>query len=224
MNLIKSKVKKKLKESVVLINIYNRIPFNNQFKIDKGNEIIVGGGVITKCQINVHGSGNKIIIGNYCNIQESLITINGNNNTLFIGDSCNIISANPHFEDDGGLIYIGDKTCIAGRTHIACIEGKKIKIGSNCLFSSDITIRVGDSHSILDMEGKRINPSKDVNIGDHVWIGNKTIILKGSEIADDSIVGSGAVVSGKYTDNNVVIAGNPAKIIKRDITWKYERN
>lgn len=74
------------------------------------------------------------------------------------------------------------------------------------------------------MEGKRINPSKDVNIGDHVWIGNKTIILKGSEIADDSIVGSGAVVSGKYTDNNVVIAGNPAKIIKRDITWKYERN
>lgn len=44
MNLIKSKVKKKLKESVVLINIYNRIPFNNQFKIDKGNEIIVGGG------------------------------------------------------------------------------------------------------------------------------------------------------------------------------------
>ena len=47
--------------------------------------------------------------------------------------------------------------------------------------------------------------------------------MKGSVIADGSVVGAGAVVSGHYSEENVIIAGNPAKIIKKQIFWKEVR-
>lgn len=87
------------------------------------------------------------------------------------------------------------------------------------MFSANISIRVGDSHSITDLEGKRVNPSRDVKIGNHVWIGNTVLITKGVEIKEDSIVGTGSVVTRKFVETNVVIAGNPAQIVKRDVSW-----
>ena len=46
-----------------------------------------------------------------------------------------------------------------------------------------------------------------------MWIGNDVIILKGTEIGDDSVIGAGAVVTGGKFPSNVVIAGNPARIV-----------
>jgi len=51
-------------------------------------------------------------------------------------------------------------------------------------------------------------------IGRNVWIGNNAIILKGTEIGDNSVIGAGAVVTGGKLPSNVVIAGNPARILK----------
>ena len=55
-----------------------------------------------------------------------------------------------------------------------------------------------------------------------MWVGNQVIILKGTEIADNCVVGSGSVVTKKFT-NNLVIAGNPARVVKENIDWKFER-
>jgi acetyltransferase-like isoleucine patch superfamily enzyme len=87
----------------------------------------------------------------------------------------------------------------------------------------DIEIRTGDSHSILDMSGNRINPSSNVVIGNHVWVGSRVIILKGAQISDFSIIGAGSIVSGEFPDTNVILAGVPAKIVKDNINWKRER-
>lgn len=43
-----------------------------------------------------------------------------------------------------------------------------------------------DSHSIYDSEGRRINPAESIKIASHVWIGNKTILLKGSGVGEVS--------------------------------------
>ena len=91
------------------------------------------------------------------------------------------------------------------------------------MFSSAIVVRTGDSHSILDKDGNRINPSKSVRIGDHVWIGNQVTILKGVIIQKDSIVGSGSLVTKKFFDTNIIIGGSPAKVIKESISWCGER-
>ena len=107
---------------------------------------------------------------------------------------------------------------------MACIEGTKIDIGKNCLFSANITIRTGDSHSLVDTNtGKRINPSKDVKIGNHVWVGNGATILKGIEIPEDCVVGACAVVTHTPQEGNCVLAGNPAKVVKTGVVWAAQR-
>ena len=50
-----------------------------------------------------------------------------------------------------------------------------------------------------------------------------TILLKNTQVADNSIIGAASVVTKKFNDSNVIIAGNPAKVIKGDITWERER-
>ena len=123
---------------------------------------------------------------------------------------------------DGGYTKIGHNTYITGKTHIACIEGKKVTIGERCLFSNDITFRTGDSHSILTLSGERVNQAEDITIGDHVWIGQQVVVLKGANIASESIVGTRALVTSKTFESNVVIGGSPAKVIKTGVMWHHE--
>lgn len=128
-----------------------------------------------------------------------------------------------HIEDSNNTINIGEHTTIFGKTHLACIEGRSIIIGVDCLFSTDIVFRTGDSHSIIDEAGNRINKSSDIIIGKHVWLGNKTMVLKGARVLDNSIVAAGAIVTDAISKSNVIIAGIPAQIVKENINWLRER-
>ena len=126
-------------------------------------------------------------------------------------------------EDSNNEISIGSNTNFCGKAHLAAIEGTKIKIGNRCLFSSDLQFRTGDSHSILNMQGDRINPSKNIIIDDHVWFGAKVTCLKGVHISKDSIVAATTTLCKDYDKSNVIIAGIPGKIIKTDINWSIDR-
>jgi acetyltransferase-like isoleucine patch superfamily enzyme len=57
-------------------------------------------------------------------------------------------------------------------------------------------------------------PAREIRIGKNCFIGCNAIILKGSELGDGCVVGAGAVVAGKFEDN-CVIAGNPAQVVRR---------
>jgi len=126
-------------------------------------------------------------------------------------------------EDDNNRIEIGSNTVLNGKSHFACIEGTNIKIGNECLLSSEVTFRTGDSHSLLNLNGDRINPSLNIEIANHVWIGNKTIFTKGSSVNIDSVVATGAIVTKRFTEPHVVIGGLPATILRREISWDKER-
>ena len=126
-------------------------------------------------------------------------------------------------EDNGNEIIIGHNTILAGTIHLACTEGKKIHIGNNCLFSSEITIRTGDSHSIINKDGMRINKAKDVTIGNHVWCGHRVIMTKGTYIPNNCIIGTGALVTKAFNKEYCIIAGNPGTIVKQDVNWEYQR-
>ena len=101
---------------------------------------------------------------------------------------------------------------------------EKISIGSDCLIAYNVVLRTGDSHAIFDENSRRINNAKDISIGDKVWIADGVIVLKGAKIADSTIIGSNAVVTGKSFPSHTVIAGNPAKIVKENVTWTPERD
>lgn len=61
----------------------------------------------------------------------------------------NLVNAHLVIENDKGSIVLKRHVTISGQTEIAVIEGTKVTIGEDCLFSAQINIRTGDSHSIL---------------------------------------------------------------------------
>ncbi len=164
-----------------------------------------------------------IIIEKGVRLKKSRIFIRGDHNVIKISSDVIIFKGDFWIEDNNNEIVIGERTAICGETHISCIEGSKILIGSDCLFSSDIIFRTGDSHSILDDNMHRINWSKDIVIENHVWVCNKVMVGKGVTIKSNSIIGMGAVVAKKCDKANVILAGNPAHIVKQNINWEDAR-
>jgi acetyltransferase-like isoleucine patch superfamily enzyme len=221
-------VKKILKNNPRLIRcaspIYNYLIGFNKRKINGSNNKLQGYSFLKNVNIVIIGNNNIIDFGYVCRLNECEIYIHGNDNQITLGKTCFLKNAGFWIEDDNNIIKIGDSTSTHGTTHFAATEGKKIIIGCDCMFAADVTIRTGDSHTIFKMNSKDvINHGSDVIIGNHVWLGNKATLLKGSSVADNSIVGTGAIVTKKYGQNNVVLAGNPARIIKEEIDWVRER-
>lgn len=94
-----------------------------------------------------------------------------------------------------------------------------IEIGNNCTISSGVQILAAtydvDSF-LLDRQKKHI--SKPIVIGDNVWVCAGAIICPGVQICGDAIIAAGAVVTKDILEKNVIVAGNPAKVVKRITT------
>lgn len=80
-----------------------------------------------------------------------------------------------------------------------------------------------DFHSILNYKGEKINSSKPIIIGDHVWIGCRNTILKGVKIGDNIVVSANSTITRTITEENCVIGGHgkAMEVIKREIGWQY---
>lgn len=114
-----------------------------------------------------------------------------------------------------GVLEIGDNTYMAGNTTIKCVKG--IKIGSGCSISWNVTFIDSDFHA-WGVHGLGKDITQEITIEDHVWIGNNVIILKGVTIGSGSIIGAGSVVTTSVPKNTLV-AGNPARIIHKEVNW-----
>ena len=105
----------------------------------------------------------------------------------------------------------------SSRFNIVC--HKHIKIGHKLWAAWETSIMDTDLHPIRNVEtGKLSNPHREVIIGDNVWIGTKSMVLKGSVIPSGCIIGAMSVVSKKYEKENTIIAGNPAQEIRSGYT------
>jgi acetyltransferase-like isoleucine patch superfamily enzyme len=112
------------------------------------------------------------------------------------------------------VISIGENS----RIHGACILAtQRVKIGKNCLIAANTQIFDNSGHdlSFPDVENRinTIGDSKPIVIGDNVWIGANCIILPGVSIGNGSVIAAGSVVV-KDVPQNVVVGGNPAKLIR----------
>ena len=198
----------------------------NCFRIKKtgnNNRIIAPCALLKKVNIRIKGSHNTVVIGEFAQLKGASIYINGSFNHVTIGDWSYLGGTDLFIEDDGGSIVIGSRTKFLGKTHLAVIEGTAITIGNDCLFSSDIQLRTGDSHSVLDLEGRRVNASEDISIGDHVWVGTRAFLNKGAKVPPHSIVGACALVTKAFDQPHCVLAGVPAKVVKTGVDWSIRR-
>ena len=116
-----------------------------------------------------------------------------------------------------GLLEIGNHFHNTAEGAIVC--NKHIRIGENVLTSWNTLIMDTDFHQAIDIEDNRILDSeKEVIIENNAWICTRAVVLKGAVVGEGCIVGANALVSKAYHDKNLLIAGNPASIKKKNIT------
>ena len=116
---------------------------------------------------------------------------------------------------EGARITIGDNVGISGATIYA---RKEITIGNNTNIGGNVKILDNDFHPIEAearlRDDKELIGMAPIHIGKNCFIGCNALILKGTELGDNCVVGAGAVVCGKF-EKNSVIAGNPARVIRK---------
>ena len=172
----------------------------NKIRIGSGNTVEIGEKTrIRYCDIHVTGSGNKLVFKDGANLKGVCIELDGNDCTLIIGKDC----------------VIGENCFISCRE-----RGTQLTIGDNCMFSRNVKVMTSDGHNIIK-HGQRINPAKNIHIGDHVWLADNVTVLKGSSIGSNSVVGINSTLT-KTVGKNVVAAGSPAQVIRSNTCWQNE--
>lgn len=135
----------------------------------------------------------------------------GNKNNVLIGNN---VRLHGWLISENGKITIGNDSVVHKGTIIRSME--MVSIGSHCDIGGEIYIQDHNSMSLDYLERRNLGGKilhKPINIGDDVWIGRRSMIMKGVNIGDRSIIAAGAVVTHDVPADSIA-AGNPAKIVK----------
>ncbi len=195
----------------------------HSYKIGKNNRVVNQGGIQVDSRIQVCGNGNRVVLEKGSMLLKSLIKIQGDNNVVILKAHSYVSGAELWVENNQCELSIGERTFVGHHSHLACTEdGCKLIVGSDGMISSYVQVRTGDSHSIFDIEGNRINKAQSVFIGDHCWLGEGSKVMKGVTLEGDNIVSTGAIVTKSF-GKNVLLGGIPAKVLKENVTWDKER-
>ncbi|HEY5535406.1 MAG TPA: acyltransferase [Ignavibacteria bacterium] len=143
--------------------------------------------------------GSVIKIGKNCKLLSRV-----NSNLIGIDRPCSFSTITAE-----AVIEIGANCGFSG-TVIGAF--KYIKIGNNVRCGANTLITDSDWHT----DDPRTGKPKDVIIGDNVWLGVNTVVLKGVTIGDNTIIGANSVVT-RNIPANVIAAGNPCKVIRNII-------
>lgn len=176
-------------------------------KVEYGKNLLLKG-----VPVIFNKGGAKLSIGSNCTIKSSFLS-----NLVGLYSRTIIVTRTPEAE-----IIVGSNVGISGATIYA---RKGITIGDNTAIGGNVKILDNDFHPIdaedrlkllQDVHGgdSGLVPSREIRIGKNCFIGCNSIILKGTVLGDNCVVGAGAVVSGEFEDN-CVIAGNPARVIRK---------
>ncbi len=137
--------------------------------------------------------------------------------TLIFEGSAHIGKGSKIYVSNNAKLKLGDNFAISASTQIFC--QKSISFGRDIQFSWDCLVMDSDSHRIY-IEGEQINADKEISFGNKIWIGCRCTILKGSVIPDGCVIAATSCVTGKNFEANTIIAGTPAKSIKKISSWE----
>lgn len=158
------------------------------------------------------GFGNVGIFEKKC--EKSILEISGEievKGNLFLGHGSRMSVGK------NGRLSFGTGFDNTARMTIVC--DNKISFGDNVLVSWDTMIVDTDFHRSFDVSTQMKSAvSKPVVIGDNVWIGMRSVILKGCVIPNGAIIGAMSLVNNEFREPNCLIAGNPASIKKVGVT------
>lgn len=169
---------------------------------NRGMVSSIGDNTVLQGCLDMRAEGSRIEIGSNCLIHGTLVT-----------------------ETSQAIIRIANNVFIASSAILDCAVS--INIGEDVLIAYGVMVVDSDNHSISysirkkDLANWKMDGSHDWNttvskpvvIGRGVWIGAKSIILKGVTVGEGSVVGAGSVVT-RDVPPYTIVAGNPARIIR----------
>jgi acetyltransferase-like isoleucine patch superfamily enzyme len=160
-------------------------------------------------QLDAVGEGCSFINPRYFCVNGKRIRIGARMHTMATRERPIQLTVYP---DKAGTSHItfGDYCIVLPGVRIAAATG--VTIGNNCMFATNSYVTDADWHDQYDRTSA---PGKTatITLKDNVWIGDSAIVCKGVTIGENSIVGAGAVVT-RDVPPNVVVAGNPARVVK----------
>lgn len=179
------------------------LPFDKTMRIN-GKAYVIRPTILQRLYLQY--KGGKIIIG-----------INFTCNNKFCSNSIGLIQPCLfNIITEGSRIVIGNNVGISGSTINATTSvsiGDNTIIGSGCLITDTDSHPILAEHRLLSYGGGQYTKHAPIVIEHNVFIGARSIIMKGVHIGKGSVIGAGSVVA-KDVPANVVVAGNPARIIK----------
>jgi acetyltransferase-like isoleucine patch superfamily enzyme len=159
------------------------------------------------------GFGDVGIIDN--KYTRTLIELNGNiifRGNTFCGYGSKICVG------ESGVLCFGTRFRIAANSSIICFDS--ITFGDDVLFSWDILVMDTDFHETINTltDGVNRNVTKPIFLGNNVWVGTRCLILKGTKVPNNTIVGAGSLLNKTYDiEENCLLGGIPAIIKKNNI-------
>lgn len=205
----------------VILNGYNNYINIGNIRCDQLLEIKCSSNCIVNISDNVYFENTcRMFLGDVSKEREI-------KSSLYIGSNCKFKSM--ELNCFSGDIMIQDNTSFGRNFQITCSCGFEILIGKDSMFSHDIVLLSGDGHTRFNLDTKKATNNYDcleeacrkIVIGEHVWVGWRAMILNGTEIGMGSQIGAETFIKNKFK-NNVIIAGKPARVIKKNIAWTRE--
>ena len=197
----------------------NTIIFCGDFKLKNYFNILYG------LKLEINGNDNLVEIEFPIKFVRTIVKIKKDKNVFKILSSKYVVRDAQFYVGNGGTINIGHGSHLGNGNLYIVVEQDlnnkhKLVLGDNVFVARDAIIRTCDGHTLIDASTKKaLNEPEDVIIGDNVWITSRCIILKGSRIPNNSIVGAYSLVNKNFIEENVIIAGAPAKVKKTNIDW-----
>lgn len=215
------------RKSVRLKRLFYRVTnrfSRNALHISRRNRLSAEGVKIRSSEIKIDGTNCHASIGEGTYILDSKIEVQGTGCRLIIGKNARIRHAHLLIQDAGTWLEIGENTTMTGARFLVAGDRKGVTIGEDCMIGAGVAVRNSDMHSVVDVaSGERLNHDQSVIIGDHVWIGEFSQIMKGAEIGEDCVIGANSLVLGRFDGRGRIYAGNPAREKRSGVTWKRTR-
>lgn len=191
------------------------------YKDDRGNEIIYTGKISKEIFIKFTGSNNRLVIADGAKVSKLTVLFDCDNGFCEVGENLRYgsLKAIIRIGQDSSVI-IGDDVSSTGHFTVSATEGSSVRIGDDVMMATGNDFRADDGHPIFDIHTEmRVNPARDIIIGDHVWLATDAVVLGGGSVADGSVIGYRSLVTGEIP-NNVVAVGSPARVVRKDTAWE----